>query len=64
MAQGRVVDLSMPLALNAAKISVDLRLPTADSIMLATTRAYHATLWTQDADFQGLEGVQYVERHR
>ncbi len=62
MAQGRVVDLSMPLALNAAKISVDLRLPMADSIMLATARAYHATLWTQDADFQGLEGVQYVER--
>jgi hypothetical protein len=26
--------------------------------MLATARAYHATLRTQDADFQGLEGVQ------
>jgi toxin FitB len=46
MAQGRVVDLTMPLALNAAKISVGLRLPMADSIMLATARAYHATLWT------------------
>ena len=39
MAQGRVVDLSMPLALNAAKISVDLRLPMADSILLATAQA-------------------------
>ena len=58
MAQGRVVDLSMPLVLNAAKISVDLRLPMADSIMLAKARAYHATLWTQDADFRGIEGVQ------
>jgi predicted nucleic acid-binding protein len=62
MAQGHVVDLSMPLALNAAKISVDLRLPMADSIMLATAHAYHATLWTQDADFRGIEGVQYVEK--
>jgi predicted nucleic acid-binding protein len=62
MAQGRVVDLTMTLAINAAKLSVDLRLPMADSIMLATARAYHATLWTQDADFQGLEGVQYVAR--
>jgi toxin FitB len=62
MAQGRVVDLNMTLAINAAKLSVDLRLPMADSIMLATARAYHATLWTQDADFQGLEGVQYVAR--
>jgi predicted nucleic acid-binding protein len=62
IAQGRVVDLSMPLALNAAKISVDLRLPIADSIMLATARAYHAILWTQDADFRGLEGVQYVAK--
>jgi predicted nucleic acid-binding protein len=62
MAQGRVVDLSMLLALNAAKISVDLRLPMADSIMLVMARAYHATLWTQDADFRGIEEVQYVAR--
>jgi predicted nucleic acid-binding protein len=62
IAQGRVVDLTMALALNTAKISVDLRLPMADSIMLATARAYHATLWTQDADFRGIQGVQYVEK--
>jgi predicted nucleic acid-binding protein len=29
----------------------------ADSIILATARAYRATLWTQDADFKGVEGV-------
>ena len=62
MAQGRVVDLTMTLAMNAARISVDLRLPMADSIILATARAYNAILWTQDADFRGLEGVQYIER--
>jgi predicted nucleic acid-binding protein len=62
MAQGRVVDLNMTLAMNAARISVDLRLPLADSIILATAHTYHAILWTQDADFRGLEGVQYIER--
>jgi predicted nucleic acid-binding protein len=34
----------------------------ADSIILATARAYNATLWTQDADFQTIESVQYIER--
>ena len=62
MAQGRVVNLNMTLAMNAARISVDLRLPMADSMILATAHAYHAILWTQDADFRGLEGVQYIER--
>ena len=62
MAQGPVVELSTGIAINAAKISVDLRLPMADSIILATARAYNATLWTQDADFQTIESVQYIER--
>jgi toxin FitB len=62
MAQGLIVDLNMEIAINAAKISVELRLPMADSIILATARAYSATFWTQDADFQNIEGVQYVEK--
>ena len=62
MLQGLAVDLDAAIALNAAKISVGLRLPMADSIMLATARAHDATLWTQDADFEGIDGVQYVER--
>jgi toxin FitB len=61
MAQGRVVDLNMTLAINAAKLSVDLGLPMADSIMLATARAYHATLWTQDADFKTLTGCGMLQ---
>jgi toxin FitB len=62
MAQGLVVDLNMAMAIHAAKISVEQRLPMADSIILATARAYSATFWTQDADFQDIEGVQYVEK--
>jgi len=32
----------------------------ADSIMFASARAYGATLWTQDADFENVPGVRYV----
>ena len=62
MQQGQVVDLEAAIALSAAKVSVEFRLPMADSIMLATARAYNATLWTQEADFEGIAGVQYIER--
>lgn len=44
----------------AANLSASLSLPLADSIMLATARSCKATLWTQDADFEGLEGVEYL----
>jgi predicted nucleic acid-binding protein len=63
MMQGRVVDLDPVLALSAAAISTDLRLPMADSIILATARAYGATLWTQDADFENIEGVRYIRHY-
>jgi len=62
MQQGAVVDLSPSLALAAAKISHEEQLPMADSIILATARAHGATLWTQDADFKGKEGVKFKKR--
>jgi predicted nucleic acid-binding protein len=62
MQQGTVVDLDTAIVLSAAKLSVELKLPMADSVMLATARAHKATLWTQDADFKDIEGVQYVEK--
>jgi predicted nucleic acid-binding protein len=60
MEQGAIVDLDATLALAAAKLSADLKLPMADSIMLVTARSFGATLWTQDADFERMEGVRYV----
>ena len=62
MEQGRVVGLDTTLALSAAKISLDLKIPMADSIILATARSYDATLWTQDVDFKGIAGVEYIEK--
>lgn len=62
MRQGEIVDLDGPLALSAAELSVRHRLPMADSILLATARSRDATLWTQDRDFAGLDGVRYFEK--
>jgi predicted nucleic acid-binding protein len=59
MQQGSVIELDASIALSAARISVDLKLPMADSVMLATARAFGATLWTQDEHFEGLPGVRY-----
>ncbi len=64
MQQGRVSEFPGPLAVAAARLSIDLAIPMADSIMLATARAWNATLWTQDADFQGMPGVKYVKMRR
>jgi len=60
MQQGRTVALDPALAMAAAKLSFEHKLPMADSIILATARQYNAVLWTQDADFEKLPGVRYV----
>lgn len=62
MHQGKVVELDASLALRAARLGLELRLPLADSVMLATAQAFDAALWTQDEDFEGREGVRYVAR--
>lgn len=59
MRRGSVVDLTSSLALEAAELGVETRLAMADTIILATARAFEATLWTQDADFEDLPGVRF-----
>ena len=62
MRQGAVVNVTPHLAISAARMSHELGLPLADSIILATARAHDATLWTQDADFENVEDVRYVAK--
>jgi predicted nucleic acid-binding protein len=62
MQQGSVVDLTSSISILAARMSVENRLPMADSIILATARVYGAILWTQDSDFKKIDGVRYIER--
>ena len=62
MTLGKVVDLTMTIAVNAAELSTRLKIPSADSLVLTTALTHNATLWTQDPDFEGLPGVRYIER--
>jgi predicted nucleic acid-binding protein len=64
MLLGQVIELDSPLALRAAKLSIELGMPMADSLILATARAFDATLWTQDEDFKSIEGVRYIAKPR
>src|SRR3990172_7406361 len=61
MQQGSVLPLDEALALSAARLSLETKLPMADSIMLTAARTTGAVLWTQDKDFEGVGGVRYIE---
>lgn len=60
MRQGQLIDLDSHLARSAARLSADTRLAMADSIILARARHRQATLWTQDAHFEGMADVRYI----
>jgi toxin FitB len=62
MSLGSLADITREIAIEAAYISDEYKMAMADSLILATARAYRAVLWTQDADFEGVEGVQYIQK--
>ena len=62
MQKGTVIDLTVQLAIAATKLSLENGLPMADSIILATAKAYDAILWTQDSDFKNMAGVKYFPK--
>jgi predicted nucleic acid-binding protein len=59
MQQGKTVDLDSQIALNAARVSMDYKLPMADSVILSSAMVNQATLWTQDAHFEKIPNVKY-----
>ena len=62
MSLGNMIDLDRQIAIHAAQISNELKLAMADSIILATARAYDATLWTQDEHFKDIDAVKYKQK--
>ena len=62
MEQGTVIALDGELAINAAVYGVEHKLPLADSIIYATAQKFDAVVWTQDADFKGLDNVKYFPK--
>ncbi len=62
MQKTQVVPLNEELALVAADLSLETKLPMADAIILATARLFDAEVITSDADFDGLAGVTYIPK--
>ncbi len=62
MQQGHVAELDASIAMEAARLGIQMKLPLADSVILASARACDATIWTQDSDFARLPGVKYVAK--
>ena len=58
MCRGRVIDLDLALCRSA----ISMALPLADSLIYATAQLHGATLWTQDAHFEGLADVNYFPK--
>jgi predicted nucleic acid-binding protein len=59
MMRGTVLDLTAQVAVEAARLSVEHGLAMADAMILAACLDAEATLWTQDAHFEGLAGVEF-----
>lgn len=62
MQKGKVVDLSVPLAISASRLSLEHQIPMADSIILATAQEFKAIIWTQDSDFKNIGNVRYFPK--
>ena len=62
MSQAKVIDVTPLIAIQAAKISYEKKIPMADSIIYATAINYDAIVWTQDKDFEGLKNVKYFPK--
>lgn len=59
MWRAKTVPLTDRLAMDAALIGHQFKLPMADSVILATARFHGAILWTQDAHFANFPEVRY-----
>jgi toxin FitB len=57
-----VVELTADRASAAAAVSVQHKLPMADSIIYAAALEFEATVWTLDADFESLAQVKYLRK--
>jgi predicted nucleic acid-binding protein len=62
MRLGRVLDLTDRRAIAASAIASRHRLALADAAMYSLAQEFEATFWTQDVDYQGLDGVRYCPK--
>ena len=62
MSRTKIVELTSPISLKAADISIALDLGMADSIVVATAKAYNAEIVTSDEHLKSLERVKFITK--
>ena len=62
MLKSAVAAIDSGLAVMAAEISLQHKLPMADAMIYATAQSQDAAVVTSDEHFKGLPGVEFVER--
>jgi predicted nucleic acid-binding protein len=62
MQQGIVVPVDVEIAIQSAELSIQYKLPLADSMIYASALIHKAILWTQDSHFDGLPHVRYIQK--
>ena len=59
----RIVELTESLSLEAADVSLKMNLGMADSIIVATSKAYNAEIITSDKHLKEKENVKFIGNH-
>jgi predicted nucleic acid-binding protein len=62
MQNATVISITPEIAILAAKLGKQYKLPMADSIIYATAKIYNAEIYTQDSHFEGLENIYYFAK--
>ena len=62
MSRTKIVDLTSSLCLEAADISINLNLGMADSIIVATAKAYNAQIVTSDEHLKKMDRVKFISK--
>jgi len=62
MRHGECVPLTESIAISAAIIGMQYKIPLADSIIVASARRFEAKIWTQDSHFEKIPGVKFFPK--
>ena len=62
ISQTKIIELTSPLSLEAADISLTANLGMADSIIVATARAYNAEIITSDEHLKSMKGAKFISK--
>ncbi|MBV6421563.1 MAG: hypothetical protein DAHOPDDO_02838 [Ignavibacteriaceae bacterium] len=62
MQQAEVLEITSQIAIEGSKISIQNKIPMADSLIIASARSVGAKIWTQDYNFKGIDNVLFFKK--